>query len=240
MTESDAVTTPLMPAVLHRDLPYQQGWALQQQYAEMRANDDIPDTLLVVEHLPVYTVGRNGEESHLPHGRAYLEELGAGVVDVDRGGSVTFHGPGQVVVYPILKLADVVPMASDPARGDVIAYVRALEDVGIACCASYGVAAGRREGYSGVWTGGNKIMAIGVKLAHGVTQHGLAFNVSTDLAWFSHVIPCGIPDAGATSLAEAGVQAEWEEVADRLIAECSSRFGAASRTAAAHHVVGVA
>ncbi len=219
-----------LSVAMYRDLPYADGWALQQQHAAARLRNEVPNTLLVVEHRPVYTVGRNGEASHLPNGREYLRAKGADVIDVDRGGSVTFHGPGQVVVYPILTLAEVVPMTSDPTRGDVIAYVRTLEDVGIACCASFGIEAERREGYSGVWIHGNKIMAIGVKLAHGVTQHGLAFNVTTDLEWFSHVIPCGIRDAGATSLAEEGVQATWEEVAKTLVDECSRRFGTSSRS----------
>lgn len=223
-----------------RELPYGEGWALQQQYATARLHGEIPDTFLVVEHLPVYTVGRNGEESHLPHGRIFLENLGADVVDVDRGGSVTFHGPGQVVVYPILKLADVFPMASDPSRGDVIAYVRTLEAIGIACCASFGLTAKRREGYSGVWIGQNKIMAIGVKLAHGITQHGLAFNVTTDLSWFSHIIPCGIHDGWATSLAAEGVSATWEETASHLILQCHKRLGSRTSLESVHHETGVA
>jgi lipoyl(octanoyl) transferase len=123
---------------------------------------------------------------------------------VDRGGSVTFHGPGQLVGYPILSLALAFPIPGAPGRGDAVAYVRALEGALIATAGRYGVLAVRRHGMSGAWVGRNKLAAIGVKLARGVTQHGVALNVTTDLGWFAHVTPCGIEDGGVTSLAAEG------------------------------------
>jgi lipoyl(octanoyl) transferase len=161
--------------------------------AAARAAGEIDDCVLLLEHPPVYTVGRNAEDGHLGAGPSALRELGAECVEVDRGGSVTFHGPGQLVAYPIVRLADVFPIAGAPGRGDVVAYLRALEGALIATAGRHGVLAVRRAGYTGAWVGPNKLAAIGVKLARGVTQHGVA-----------HVIPCGIADAGVTSMAREG------------------------------------
>ncbi len=185
-------------------VPYREAWQLQRQMAAARAAGEIDDCVLLLEHPPVYTVGRNAEDGHLGAGPSALRELGAECVEVDRGGSVTFHGPGQLVAYPIVRLADVFPIAGAPGRGDVVAYLRALEGALIATAGRHGVLAVRRAGYTGAWVGPNKLAAIGVKLARGVTQHGVALNVCNDLGWFAHVIPCGIADAGVTSMAREG------------------------------------
>jgi lipoyl(octanoyl) transferase len=187
-------------------VPYDDAWVLQRHVAAARARGDIGDVVLLLEHPPVYTMGRNGSAAHVPSGPEHLRSLGAQYVEVDRGGSVTFHGPGQLVAYPILRIAGVFPMAADPALGDVVAHLRALEEALIATVAAYDVVATRRPPYTGIWVGEEKLAAIGVKLASGVTTHGAALNVSTDLGWFGEVIPCGIEGAGAASLASLGVR----------------------------------
>src|SRR5450631_423095 len=179
-------------------VPYREAWALQRRLAAARARDEIDDLLLLVEHPAVYTMGRTGSADHVPSGPEHLRSLGADYVDVDRGGSVTFHGPGQLVAYPILRIADVFPLAGHPGRGDVVAHLRALEGALIDAVAAYGVAAERRPPFTGIWVGEAKLAAIGVKLASGVTTHGAALNVSTDLGWFAEVIPCGISGAGVS------------------------------------------
>ncbi len=185
-------------------VPYSEAWALQRRLAVARAAGEIGDCLLLLEHPPVYTLGRNTEAVHLGAGPEALRSLGADCLEVDRGGSVTFHGPGQLVGYPILRLADHFPLGGEADRGDAIAYVRGLEEALIRTAAACGVRATRRPGYTGAWVGMEKLAAIGVKLAGGVTQHGMALNVSTDLSWFSRVTPCGIADGGVTSLARLG------------------------------------
>jgi lipoyl(octanoyl) transferase len=186
-------------------LAYAEAWELQRRLAAARVAGEIDDCLLLLEHLPVYTIGRNTEACHLGGGPEALRALGAECLEVDRGGSVTFHGPGQLVGYPILRLAEIFPIPGSPGLGDVLAYVRALEAALIATAARHGVGATRREGFTGAWVGADKLAAIGVKLAKGVTQHGVALNVTTDLAWFGHVLPCGISDGGVTSMAREGV-----------------------------------
>jgi lipoyl(octanoyl) transferase len=208
-------------------VPYHEAWQLQRRLASARAAGEIGDCVLLLEHPPVYTVGRNAEVAHLGGGPDDLRALGAEVVEVDRGGSVTFHGPGQLVGYPILRLADAFPIPGDPGRGDVIAYVRALEAALIATARRHGIAAVRRPGYTGAWVGRDKLAAIGVKLASGVTQHGVALNVSTDLEWFAHVVPCGIADAGVTSMAREGaVGLTPEAVSGDLAAALAEALGA--------------
>ncbi|MGO8687351.1 MAG: lipoyl(octanoyl) transferase LipB [Candidatus Dormibacteria bacterium] len=208
-------------------VPYQEAWALQRRLAAARAAGEIDDCLLLLEHPPVYTVGRNAQSLHLGAGAEALRALGAECIEVDRGGSVTFHGPGQLVGYPILRLADAFPMRDDPERGDAVAYVRALEAALIATAGRHGIAAARRPGYTGAWVGGAKLAAIGVKLAAGVTQHGVALNVCTDLRWFSHVVPCGISDAGVTSMEREGVTGLTPEaVSGDLAAELAAAVGA--------------
>jgi lipoyl(octanoyl) transferase len=175
---------------------YRQAWDLQRRRHDQRVADEIPDTCLLLEHQPVYTAGKRTEPADRPFG-----DPGAPVIDVDRGGKITWHGPGQLVGYPIIKLAQPI---------DVIAYVRALEQALIAICAEFGVHATQVEGRSGAWvTGGGrpdrKVAAIGARVSRGVTMHGFALNCDCDLSWFDKIVPCGIRDAGVTSLtAETG------------------------------------
>lgn len=207
-------------------VPYNEAWALQRALAEDRSAGLIGNQLLLLEHPPVYTMGRGGEERHLGAGPEALRAAGAEYIEVDRGGSVTFHGPGQLVAYPILRLADVVPIPQHSAHGDVMRYVRGLEQAAIMTAAGYGVTADRRPNYTGVWVGTAKLASIGVKLAAGVSQHGLALNVCTDLSWFDRVTACGIEDATATSLRALGVaDVTPEDLALRLARQLALVFG---------------
>ena len=188
-------------------VPYEEAWALQREIHAARVDGTGPDTLLLLEHPPVYTAGKRTE----PHERPFD---GTPVIDVDRGGKITWHGPGQLVGYPIVRLADPV---------DVVAHVRRLESALIDVCASLGLAGERVEGRSGVWVRADgrgpdrKIAAIGVRVARGVTMHGFALNCDPDMTAFANMIPCGIVDAGATSLsAELGRDVPVAEVIDAV------------------------
>ncbi len=204
-------------------VPYRDAWTLQRRLAAARARGEVGDVLLLVEHPPVYTMGRTGSPAHVPSVERLLS-LGAEYLEVDRGGSVTFHGPGQLVAYPILELAGAHPLADHPGRGDVLAHLRALESALIATAAAWVVRAVRRPPYTGVWVGNEKLAAIGVKLASGVTTHGAALNVGTDLSWFGEVVPCGIEGAGVASLESLGVRPvpALEEVGARLAVELAA------------------
>jgi lipoyl(octanoyl) transferase len=174
---------------------YLAGWERQRTLHAAVVEGSAPDTVLLLEHQAVYTAGKRTA----PHERPFD---GTPVVDVDRGGKITWHGPGQLVGYPIVRLADPI---------DVVAYVRRLEQVLIDVCADLGVSAGRVDGRSGVWITADergrdrKIAAIGIRVAQGVTMHGFALNCDCDLTWYDRIVPCGIPDAEVTSLtAETG------------------------------------
>jgi len=167
-------------------VPYLEAWDQQRALHERRVADAIDDTVLLLEHDPVYTAGKRTEAWERPSD-------GTPVVDVDRGGRITWHGPGQLTGYPIVKLPDPV---------DVVAYVRRLEDALMAVASAYDVPTVRVEGRSGVWTadGQRKVAAIGIRVARGVTMHGFALNCNPDLSWGEVIIPCGIVGAGVTSL----------------------------------------
>ncbi len=212
---------------------YSECWALQRQLAAARARGAIEDLVLLVEHPPVYTMGRNGSMDHVPGGVTHLRGLGAEYLDVDRGGSVTFHGPGQLVAYPILQIAGVFPLPGAVGLGDVVAHLRALEEALMATVAVYDVVATRRPPYTGIWVGESKLAAIGVKLASGVTTHGAALNVTTDLGWFGEVVPCGIVGAGVASLASLGVRPapRLHDVAVRFATEFARVIGRQPRRA---------
>jgi lipoyl(octanoyl) transferase len=173
-------------------VPYDRAWDEQRRLHEARAADLVPDTVLLLEHPPVYTAGKRTEPWDRPFD-------GTPVIDVDRGGKITWHGPGQLVGYPIVRL---------PERVYVVDYVRRLEAAMIGACADLGLATARVKGRSGVWVLGDgdapdrKIAAIGVRVARGVTMHGFAINCDCDLSWFGRIIPCGISDAGVTTLSE--------------------------------------
>jgi len=176
---------------------YREGWDLQRRVHARRVADEVPDSCLLLQHEPVYTAGKRTAVSDRPFG-----DPGAPVIDVDRGGKITWHGPGQLTGYPVVKLRE--PL-------DVVAYVRALEEAMIRTCAEFGVRAGRVAGRSGAWVPGDenrpdrKVGAIGARVARGVTMHGFALNANCDLSWYDRIVPCGIRDAGTTMLsAEAG------------------------------------
>ena len=165
-------------------VPYDDAWAMQRDLHARRVADEAGDTCLLLEHPSVYTAGKRTEPWERP-----LD--GTPVVDVDRGGKITWHGPGQLVGYPILRLPDAM---------DVVAHVRRIEQALIDVCATYGVTAGRVEGRSGVWVENAKVAAIGIRVAQGVTMHGFALNCDPDLTAYDRIVPCGIRDASVTSL----------------------------------------
>jgi len=171
---------------------YEDGLAMQKALVEARAQGLVPDTLLLLEHPRVITLGRAAKAQNILWSRAELEERGFAVFETNRGGDVTYHGPGQIVGYPILDLK--------PDRKDVRKYVASVEEVMIRAAAEYGVKAERVAGRTGVWTEQGKLGAIGVHISRWITSHGFAFNVRTDLADFAAIIPCGISDAAVASL----------------------------------------
>lgn len=196
-------------------VPYADGLALQADLVQQRRAGAIPDTLLLLQHPHVLTVGvKKDGRQHILASDDRLAALGVDVFETGRGGDVTYHGPGQIVGYPILDL--------NPDRRDVHRYVRDLEEVMMRVCASYGVAADRLPGLSGTWVphpsrGPEKIGAIGVRISRWVTSHGFAFNVGTDLDFFDLIVPCGIADRGVTSLERRlGHPVELAEAAVRL------------------------
>ncbi|WP_231336477.1 lipoyl(octanoyl) transferase LipB [Actinomadura graeca] len=165
------------------------GWALQKRTHALRIAEEIPDTVLLMEHEPVYTAGKRTGAADRP-----LGDPGAPVVDVDRGGKITWHGPGQLTGYPIVRLPDPV---------DVVAYVRLLEEMMTGVCAELGLDTHTVEGRSGLWVSGTpdrKIGSIGIRVSQGVTMHGFQLNCDNDMGWFDKIVPCGIRDAGSTSL----------------------------------------
>ncbi|HYW35609.1 MAG TPA: lipoyl(octanoyl) transferase LipB [Balneolaceae bacterium] len=182
---------------------YKPAWdlqtAIQQRLIKQKrafpdaGSDELdPEVLLFVEHPHVYTLGKSGDSAHLLKGMAELADLDAKYIEIDRGGDITYHGPGQIVGYPILDL--------DRHFTDIHKYMRSLEEVVILTCNEYGIKAGRIEGLTGVWVDDAKICAMGVRCSRWVTMHGFALNVNTDLSYFNHIIPCGIIDKEVTSL----------------------------------------
>ena len=210
-------------------MPYGECRQLQQRLFDelLRAKAEGREAdghLLFVEHPPVYTLGKSGKESNLLVTEEYLRGLGAEFYRIDRGGDITFHGPGQLVVYPILDLERAI------TAGKVLSlkeYIAALEQAVINTVSDYGITAGRIEGASGVWVDAEsprprKICAIGVRASRYVTMHGLALNVTTDLNWFRHINPCGFTDRGVTSIAEeteGRIRIDMEHLKSRLLTE---------------------
>jgi lipoyl(octanoyl) transferase len=171
---------------------YAEGLRLQRELVAQRKADAIPDTLLLLEHPHVYTLGRNAKREHLLISNKQLAQLGAQLFETDRGGDITYHGPGQLVGYPIFDLAK--------HRRDIAWFMRSLEEVFIGVARDFGVEAGRLAGAPGVWVGNDKLVAMGVHVSRWVTSHGFAFNVSTDLRYFDWIVPCGLRGKGVTSL----------------------------------------
>jgi len=199
-------------------VPYADGLELQRQLVEERKADRIPDTLLLLQHPHVLTIGvKKDGRSHILATPDRLASLGVEVFETGRGGDVTYHGPGQLVGYPIFDL--------NPDRRDVHRYVRDLEEVMIRVCADYGLEAGRVKGFSGAWISDEKIGAIGVRISRWITSHGFAFNVTTDVDFFNLIVPCGIADKGVTSLAsKLGRVPPMGEVEDRFVEHFAAVF----------------
>ena len=213
--------SPLRSAWLGR-IDYLDAWRLQNAVAtRVRAGDD--ERLLLLEHDPVYTIGRRGTTKHLLAAPDELRRVGASVYRVDRGGDITYHGPGQLVGYPVMRLGD---------APDLTGYVRALESALVDALASFGVAGHTERGKTGVWVdllesgAPAKIAAIGVRVSRGVATHGFALNVTTDIAAFERMIPCGFAHEVA-SLERMGVTADMREVADRAAVALAVRLGRA-------------
>ncbi len=218
---------------------YAAAWAYQERLmaaslALKAANRDrpahekvpLPNYILTVEHPPVYTLGKSGKAAHLLLDADGLARVGATFVPVNRGGDITYHGPGALVVYLVLDL--------DQFFTDIHRYLRTLEEAVVQVLTGYGLTAGRIAGLTGVWLDWapdaptpRKICALGVKASRWITMHGLSLNVNTDLAYFGHIVPCGIPDKAVTSLqAELGRAVPLDEVRDRLVAALAEQFGA--------------
>ncbi len=199
-------------------LGYEPALNLQRQVHRQVADGERPDTLLLLEHPHVYTLGRRGEAADIFVDSEELERLGAQVHHTDRGGQVTYHGPGQLVGYPILDLRR--------WGGGPLAYVRALEATIVGTLGQFGVVAGSEERPTGVWVGDAKIAAIGVKISRGVSMHGFALNVDPDLSYFDHIVPCGMPDAKVTSVSrELGSTVSIDRVVSVLTQEFGREFG---------------
>ena len=214
------------PRVLEvRDLglvAYDEAWALQKETATRRIAGEIPDTLMVVQHPPVVTLGRSTKPGHLLVSAEWLELRGVQVREVERGGDITIHEPGQLVLYPIIDLKQ--------HRQDLHWYLRQLEEVVIRALASFGLDAERRGGLTGVWLDGRKIASIGVHAKDWVVWHGIGFNVVNDLSTFAHVVPCGIDRVEMTTVARESVRGgrpvpSVAEVQQALVAAMGAVFG---------------
>ena len=195
---------------------YREALEFQRRIAEgVRAGGE--EALILLEHPPTYTIGARGDERHILAPIEHLQATGASVVRTDRGGDVTFHGPGQIVGYPILNLR---------ARGlGAVAYVRTLEQLLIDTLARFGIESQRAPGRPGVWTTGGKVAAIGVRISGGTSTHGFALNVAPDLGWFANIVPCGITGAGVTSMEHlCGRALEIDGVMDTLADEFARAF----------------
>jgi lipoate-protein ligase B len=224
-------------------VPYREAWELQKRLAVERAADSIPDTLLLLEHPHTYTFGRSGHEENLVWPESQLAERGIAVEWVDRGGDVTYHGPGQLVGYPIMKLG--VPTSDDGRipQADYVGYVRRIEEMLIRTLARFGIVSGQMTKLTGVWVQPDaasrcphcppsarlvpsKIAAIGVKVdSRGVSQHGFALNVSPDMSYFDGIIPCGIRDHGVVSMSDLLIDVPaMETVMEKLIVEFGRVF----------------
>lgn len=190
---------------------YSAAWSLQQRLHERVVEGELPNVLLLLQHPHVYTLGRRGETSDILISEDELGRLDVEVYQVDRGGEVTYHGPGQLVGYPIINLRS---SGLGPLN-----YVRALERTIVSVLAQFGIAATSDDRPTGVWVGDAKIAAIGVRVSRGTTMHGFALNVNPNLSYFDHIVPCGMSDVKATSMAEQGVDVTVSDVVDVLVAE---------------------
>lgn len=199
-------------------ISYQEAWDLQKSIFELRTKNEINDVLFLLEHPHTYTLGKVADKNNLVYTKRELEEKEITVFDIDRGGDITYHGPGQIVGYPIIDLKN--------WKQDTHLYLRNLEEVLIRVCADYGLQTGRKEKYTGVWVEERKICAIGIKVSRWITMHGFAFNVNTNLNLFNGIIPCGINDKEVTSLKkELNREVDLGEVKDNIIKHFKDIFG---------------
>ena len=204
---------------------YRRAWELQRALVARRKARETGDVLLLLEHPPVITLGRNGDRQHLLSSAELLDEQGIEFVETDRGGDITYHGPGQLVGYPILDLGRI--------RKDVIWYVRTLEEALIRAAQDFGIRAGRRDKLTGVWVEGCKLAAIGVRISRWITSHGFALNVSTDLGSFKHIVPCGISACPVTSFRELlGRSVNLSQVEESVTGHIGKLFGLRMQLAA--------
>lgn len=208
--------------LLMNQKPYQQVYHLQKELLLQRIQGEISDTLILVEHPPVITIGRGGTRDHLLVSEEELQEEGIGVIHVDRGGDITFHGPGQLVGYPILDLRQ--------HRQDLHWVLHSYEEVFLRFLSGYGIQGERIPGYTGVWVGNRKILAVGIGVRRWVTFHGFSFNVNPSLHYFRYIVPCGIRDGEVTSLRDLlGDETPGkEEVMERILNEFLSVFSFSS------------
>jgi lipoyl(octanoyl) transferase len=203
------------------NVDYKEAWDLQKELFEKRYKDELPDILLLLEHNHTYTLGKTADKSNLIGSKNYLEENNISVYDIDRGGDITYHGPGQIVGYPIISLEN--------WKKDTHKYLRAIEEVIIRTCDEFGIKASRNEKYTGVWVDDKKIAAIGIKVSRWITMHGFAFNINTELKYFSGIIPCGIKDKSVTSLEnELNQKMNLETVKNLLVKHFKEVFGYSS------------
>ncbi|MGB9611409.1 MAG: lipoyl(octanoyl) transferase LipB [Bryobacteraceae bacterium] len=196
-------------------VPYAQAWELQRELERRRKAGEIPDQFLLLEHPHVLTLGRNGRPEHLLVSRQRLAELGIEYYEIDRGGDITYHGPGQIVGYPILDLRE--------WKRDVVAYVRGLEETVIRALERFGIESWREPGATGVWTRAGKICAIGVHISRWVTTHGFALNWTTDLKYYQYIVPCGLPRP-VTSMEALGARPGRRELHRALIEHFAEVF----------------
>ena len=173
-------------------IDYKDAWDLQKSVHQLRVENKIDDLLFLLEHPHTYTLGKTADKENLVGDKKYLDENKISVYDIDRGGDITYHGPGQIVGYPIISLTN--------WQQDTHKYLRAIEEIIIRVCSEYGLKGNRVDKYTGVWIDEKKICAIGIKVSRWITMHGFAFNVNTDLELFNGIIPCGITDKDVTSL----------------------------------------
>ncbi len=191
-------------------IDYKDAWDLQKSVHQLRVENKIDDVLFLLEHPHTYTLGKTADKENLVGDKKYLDENKISVYDIDRGGDITYHGPGQIVGYPIISLTN--------WQQDTHKYLRAIEEVIIKVCAEYDLQGGRVEKYTGVWLDDRKICAIGIKVSRWITMHGFAFNVNTDLKLFNGIIPCGITGKDVTSLNhELKKEISLSEVKEKII-----------------------
>ena len=199
-------------------IDYKKAWDLQYEIYNKRLHKEVNDTLLLLEHPHTYTLGKVAAKENLLINEDQLKQQGVSVYEIDRGGDITYHGPGQIVGYPIINLSQ--------WNEDTHKYLRALEEVLIQTCADFGLKGERNSKYTGVWLNDRKIAAIGIKVSRWITMHGFAFNVNTNLSYFNGIIPCGIKDKEVTSLRnELGREIDLNEVKSLIVEKFREVFG---------------